>query len=315
MNEQQSIDPFEIPEFLQLTSAQRKEAWKRYKQADTSTLVPLHKANSNLKSQTNNFLPQFRLENNLRKRYKVKVAGPEFLHGFNYVLYLKRLGAIGQIYPVDRNDTGEPIIGLLVPIQIAYDECMNWSGQGQTLDYFGKLKDPNEEFDHITIAEFTKYLKTHKIFIGDINQFVKAKEERAKKMKAKDPLVLKQLDDIATALDVSTTRIKGSRIEGRKGYISTDRSSWIVALSPKSIRHWTSMKKQLVFMTCLIPDFYAIRDKGEFKLDRMPTADEAETVRKLVGLNKRPELSDERRNALKNQAQAMREAPSENAVL
>src|SRR5437868_4663109 len=80
---------------------------------------------------------------------------------------------------------------------------------------------------------------------------------------------------------------------GAKGYdgacIQTDGESWYVFAMARSKRHWSSMKRKLSFMR-LVNDG---DDEGRFALARMPTAEEAEAVREVIGLHKRHRLSDE----------------------
>lgn len=106
------------------------------------------------------------------------------------------------------------------------------------------------------------------------------------------------LQKLATLLGIPQSLIKdvaGSWIiKGRSGNIRTDGVSWHVVIACHSKRAWSAVKRKLHFMS-LVDD---VGDAGTFCLDRMPTCDEAPIIRKLVGLKKKPELTDEYRKSL-----------------
>jgi hypothetical protein len=88
---------------------------------------------------------------------------------------------------------------------------------------------------------------------------------------------------------------------------------WSVSLHARGPRHWSSIRKQLSFMTFV--SYNETKDiKGEltdilaqFSLDRPPSSQEAETIRKLLALKKKPVLSDERKEAMRQGALRARE--------
>jgi hypothetical protein len=73
-------------------------------------------------------------------------------------------------------------------------------------------------------------------------------------------------------------------ISGRNGYIYSEEPNWFVFVTANSKRHFSSIKRKLSFMELLKDE----DDKGQFCLGRMPTSDEAISLRKVVGLKKRP---------------------------
>lgn len=89
-------------------------------------------------------------------------------------------------------------------------------------------------------------------------------------------------------------------LRGRPGcYASTwgDGTSWQLVVTPDqeiSIRQWTAHKKRLSF--CEVTQDGG--QEGVFRLHRLPTSDEAEVVRDIVGIRKRVELSPEARAIL-----------------
>lgn len=56
--------------------------------------------------------------------------------------FLKSYKMLGQIWPVSKMDTTEPVIALLVPVDIAMKEYSGWSGEEVTkYDFIKSLKD------------------------------------------------------------------------------------------------------------------------------------------------------------------------------
>jgi hypothetical protein len=114
---------------------------------------------------------------------------------------------------------------------------------------------------------------------------------------------------LANALEVSESNIKRVdnqwTIEGRNGCLFADLKYWYLNIPIRGDRHLTSLKRKLSFME-LVGD--------EFKRERLPTPQLAEIVRKIVGLKKRPIITEERKRALLQQAMLMRGRPLENAL-
>lgn len=96
----------------------------------------------------------------------------KFLNKYNYAEYLKKLFMIGQIDPWRRTDEGAPLYTILVPFDIAYDECV------------AKCKEL--EFESFTKGEFRNYLKLNDIIVfNNVTEFGKANLGRAKKPRKK----------------------------------------------------------------------------------------------------------------------------------
>lgn len=111
----------------------------------------------------------------------------------------------------------------------------------------------------------------------------------------------KYLKKLAKALGISEGRIKLDEcgdwnIFGTRGKISTETDFWYLYTSSDTPRKWTYTKKQLGFMEVHQDG----DDEGILKLARMPFADEAREVRKVIGLRPTTLLTEEQRIALKN---------------
>jgi len=101
-------------------------------------------------------------------------------------------------------------------------------------------------------------------------------------------------------LNTSVERIKLDEcgdwnIFGRKGHISTDAKLWYLFTIANSKRHWSAIKKKLNFMIVSQDG----DEEGILKLERMPSPEEGKAIREVLGLNKRPELTEEYREQLK----------------
>lgn len=185
-----------------------------------------------------------------------------FLNNFNYLEYLLRHQFAGVLSPAQGDI--EPIIGLLVPIEVALGEIQLWSGQ------------------EITRPEFVRYLKQNNVFSGDIDQFAKLLERlktQTKEQRLERTTNYAKLKEIADILDVSYSRIEGGKLSGRTGSVSAD---GIILAGGRSKRHLSGISRRL--------NFLEKTDTG-FKLDRPLTVREAETVRSVIGLKKRPSLT------------------------
>jgi hypothetical protein len=202
-----------------------------------------------------------------------------YLKGFNFIEYLKRKSLVGQLHPIE--DHRQPIIGLLVSLPTAIAECELWSGQ---------------ELDR---HSFIKYLKGNSIFLGDADDLLKLKEQRAKNISKENILNREKLSKIADAIEVSSSRANGDKLLGRKGHISVSDNGLVAYVGNKSKRHYGSLSKKLSFMQ---PRSMYNEDIAQFSLDRLPTSEEAQLLRSVVGFKKRPTLSDERKKQLQNHA-------------
>jgi hypothetical protein len=191
-----------------------------------------------------------------------------YFHGRNFVLFLRKCKFIGQLTQGDN-----PIIGLLVAIDTALDECKLWSNQ------------------EITRSEFMDYLNKNRIFIGDINKFQEAKTNKSiQNMIEQQKEAKVRLQKIADSVEVSGNRLKiedgQSMLTGRNGYINSD---WKVYVEARSKRHFSGVKRRLDFMKMLNDHGTG----GEFAIDHPPTASEAETLRAVLGMKKRPTVAPE----------------------
>jgi hypothetical protein len=87
------------------------------------------------------------------------------------------------------------------------------------------------------------------------------------------------------------------RIGGGRGYIYTwgDNQSWVMYCRCRSSKAWAFAKRRLAGFARVTQDG---DDEGCLKLDRLPTADEAATIRDLLGIPKRVAISDSQRELL-----------------
>src|SRR5262245_6176448 len=89
------------------------------------------------------------------------------------------------------------------------------------------------------------------------------------------------------------------RITGSRGSIHTwgDGKSWVLFVGCRSATHWTYTKRRLAF--CRVTQDG--EDEGCLQLQQLPTAEQAEVIRDVLGIRKRVELGPEeleRRRAL-----------------
>jgi hypothetical protein len=102
--------------------------------------------------------------------------------------------------------------------------------------------------------------------------------------------------ELATALSVSERLVKRDRcgdwnIVARRGHVATDGVSFYAYVRVRSPRRWKGAKRTLGFL-CATQDG---DDEGIFILREMPTAEQAATIRKVLGMRKAPVLTDEQR--------------------
>ena len=153
----------------------------------------------------------------------------------------------------------QPIInGLLVPIEVALSEIQFWSGQTTTR------------------AEFLRYLRESDVFYGDIEEFQKLKKQAREKQSRMTANASCKLKEIADALEVSHNRIDGSKLAGKAGSIKDDGSIFVES---RSKRHLSGIGRRLGFLE---------RTDTGFRLDHTPSDREAEVIRTVLGIKKRP---------------------------
>ena len=104
---------------------------------------------------------------------------------------------------------------------------------------------------------------------------------------------------IVAALRVSKANLRRDscgdwNIFGRAGHISTDGVGQYVYLRLGTKRKWESAKRTLSFLTVTQDG----DDEGVLKMGHRPTADQAEIIRKLLGLRKVAPLTDGQRATL-----------------
>jgi len=87
------------------------------------------------------------------------------------------------------------------------------------------------------------------------------------------------------------------RINGRHGTIHTwgDGKTWVLFVRCRSARHWTITKRRLSFCTPTQDG----DDEGCLRLHALPTSEQAEVIRDVLGLQKRREDSPETLERLK----------------
>lgn len=107
------------------------------------------------------------------------------------------------------------------------------------------------------------------------------------------------LASFATALGSPSTAMRRDacgdpRITGSTGFIYAVPGGWQVVVETENARAWNVAKRKLGFAQLL-------RDgdsEGAVLLDRLPSQEEATTIRAVIGVRKRPEISAERRVSL-----------------
>jgi hypothetical protein len=87
------------------------------------------------------------------------------------------------------------------------------------------------------------------------------------------------------------------RITGKFGSVHTwgDDKTWVLWVGCRSGLHWTHTKKRLDFCTVTQDGW----DEGCLRLHHLPTPDQAEALRDILGLRKRTEYSAEHLEALR----------------
>lgn len=177
--------------------------------------------------------------------------------GFNYVEFLRRRQFIGPLYQSSADQGSHKFDGLLVPVEVALAEVQSWSGQ------------------ETTRSDFVKRLKQTGVFVGDIEDF-QTQRQKVKEQGHRRLETIEKLKRIADALDISYARIDHDKLSGRTGSIRDDGS---ISVDSRSKRHLSGIKRRLGFLE---------PSETGFKLDRTPTPREAEAIRMVLGIKKRP---------------------------
>ncbi|MBR1245507.1 hypothetical protein JQ609_01035 [Bradyrhizobium sp. AUGA SZCCT0169] len=199
---------------------------------------------------------------------------------------------IGQLHSWNSFDQTTPIIGLLVPLEVAMNECAQWSGQ------------------EITRFEFIKYLRDQGVHVfNTLDEFM---QEKARGGSRPTPRKSKRLMQIVDQLNVSKERVQYSTVQdrfvlvGKNGRVHEDDanlSTMHVYVSGRSKRHWSSIKRKLSFLKLL-------KDEGKgghFSFDALPSVEQAATIRNIVGMSKCHTITETQKNALQTHASAIRE--------
>lgn len=82
---------------------------------------------------------------------------------------------------------------------------------------------------------------------------------------------------------------------GRRGKIDTDGEFWYVRISCKSRTIWQNVKHAISFMV----KWQDGDDEGALRLDRYPTEEEANKIRKILGFSRRVQPSEEYKELLR----------------
>ena len=111
---------------------------------------------------------------------------------------------------------------------------------------------------------------------------------------------------LASSLEISLTQLRRDAcgdwaLFGRFGHVYALACSYQILITGWATSGWNRCKRELDFAT-LTKDG---DDEGAFMLERAPTPDEAEIIRKRVGLKKRRELSEEALAALRDRGKAL----------
>ena len=81
---------------------------------------------------------------------------------------------------------------------------------------------------------------------------------------------------------------------GKRGWIDTDSVFWYVRVGCKSSRVWKNVKSALRFMVL----WQDGDDEGALRLDRYPTEEEAQKIRKICGFTRSRKMSEEDKKKL-----------------
>ena len=121
---------------------------------------------------------------------------------------------------------------------------------------------------------------------------------------------------LTAALRVSKANLRRDHccdwnIFGRRGHISSDGVGQYVYLRLGTKRKWESAKRTLSFLTVTQDG----DDEGVLKMGDLPTADQAEIIRKLLGLRKVAPLTDGQRATLHRFSFARDKTPASEQII
>jgi hypothetical protein len=121
---------------------------------------------------------------------------------------------------------------------------------------------------------------------------------------------------LAEALSVSQGRLRRDpcgdwNIVGRRGHILTDGVNAYAYVPSGTARRWERAKRLLEFMTVTQDG----DEEGVLKLLEMPTPEQAEVLRQVLGMRKATPLTDERRAALISVGFAQAKAPVQDGFI
>jgi hypothetical protein len=110
----------------------------------------------------------------------------------------------------------------------------------------------------------------------------------------------KLLVELCSHLNISERRIKRDELDywniiGRRGKIDTDSVFWYVRVECQSSLRWRRVKEALQFMDL----WQDGDDEGALRLQRYPTEEEAQKIRKNVGLTGKRVLTEECKEMLR----------------
>lgn len=111
----------------------------------------------------------------------------------------------------------------------------------------------------------------------------------------------KLLVELCDSLNVSHKRIKRDELDywnivGRRGKIDTDSVSWYVRVECDTPLRWRRVKEALQFMEI----WQDGDDEGALRLQRYPSEEEAQKIRKFVGLTGKRTLTEDQKEILRN---------------
>ena len=98
------------------------------------------------------------------------------------------------------------------------------------------------------------------------------------------------------------------RINGKRGHVYAVSRGFLISCVCDSRRAWTYAKRALFFASVTQDG----DEEGSFVMDRAPTAEEAETIRRYLGIAKRPELSAEHVALLRARAKRLADERAKN---
>lgn len=115
------------------------------------------------------------------------------------------------------------------------------------------------------------------------------------------------LKKLAAALNSSSTALRidecgDPRINGSQGHFYAVPGGFQLFVMTETPRQWTAAKKALAFASIWNDG----DEEGSLILNRLPSASEAEVIRRYVGIRKRRSMSDEARAASVTRLEAAR---------